>query len=194
MLGLAHATDPAWVEAAAADLPGLLADHAHAELKAAQSALSLLARFAGEHPHLVTPLIELAKEEAEHFHQVEQQLEARGIVLGMPEVDGYVGALTAAARKTRQGEPSLLDRLLISALIEARSAERFHLLAEHLPQPELREFYAGLLASEARHYRLFRDLAETSFGQQAARARFEVLSRCEAGVASALPLAATVHG
>jgi len=194
MLGLSHDTDPAWVDAAAADLPGLLADHAHCELKAAQSALSLLARFSGEHPHLVDPLVALAKEEAEHFHQAEQHLDERGGVLGAPAVDGYVNALTAAARKTRGNGPSLLDRLLVSALIEARSAERFHLLAEHLPEPALRAFYADLLASEARHYRLFRDLAEQSFGQDAARARFDVLSQCEAEVAAALPLSPTVHG
>ena len=194
MLGLAHDTGPDWMKAASTNLPGLLADHAHAELKAAQSALSLLARFAGEHPHLVEPLVAMAKEEAEHFQLVEEHMLARGYELGAPEVDDYVNQLTTAARRTRKGEPSLLDRLLISALIEARSAERFHLLAAHLPEAELREFYASLLKSEARHYRLFRDLAETSFGKDAARARFETLSRCEAEIASALPLAGTVHG
>jgi tRNA-(ms[2]io[6]A)-hydroxylase len=194
MLGLEHDTDPAWVDTAARDLPGLLADHAHCELKAAQSALSLLARFAGEHPHLVDPLVALAKEETEHFHQVEKHLEAHEGVLGVPEVDAYVNALTTASRKSRQGEPVLLDRLLISALIEARSAERFHLLAEHLPEPELRSFYAELLASEARHYRLFRDLAEQSFGIDEACARFAALSQQEAEVAAALPLGPTVHG
>jgi len=194
MLGLAHDTDPAWVGIAAGDLPGLLADHAHCELKAAQSALSLLARFSGEHPHLVEPLVALAQEETEHFQRVEQQLESHGGVLGMPEGDGYVRDLTATARRDHKNFPMLLDRLLISALIEARSAERFHLLAEHLPEAELRAFYADLLASEARHYRLFRDLAEQSFGEDAARARFTTLSQREAEVAAALPLAPTVHG
>lgn len=194
MLGLRHDTDPRWVQHAAEDLPALLADHAQCELKAAQSALSLLARFAGEHPNLVEPLVALAQEETEHFHRVEQELGQRGTALGAPDVDAYVNALTAAARRSRKKEPVLLDRLLISALIEARSAERFHLLAEHLEEDALRNLYAELMASEAKHYRLFRDLAAQCFGRDAAQARFDVLSTAEAEIAAALPLSATVHG
>lgn len=225
MLGLQHDTDLCWVEAAERDLDRLLIDHAHCELKAAQSALSLLGRVGfmesesadqasigmrsfGRHENepaspkeaslrqigAIDALTALAKEELEHFEAVQIRLANRGVELGAPSVDQYVRELQAAARRDHRDHPALLDRMLVCALIEARSCERFHRLAEGLGSTDLREFYRELMASEARHYRLFRDLAEAFFGRAAARSRLEELCRREAEVARGLPLGPTVHG
>lgn len=195
MLGLLERTDPAWVSAAQADLPGLLSDHAHCELKAAQSALSMVARHGGEVPALVEPLTSLAREETQHFRQVEKRLRARGSSLGLPRSDTYVLELQAAAKRDRSnGIPLLLDRLLVGALIEGRSCERFRLLSELLSDASLRRFYRALMAAEAKHFALFFGLAADNFGEHEARARFTALAAREAKVASKLPLGPTVHG
>ncbi len=194
MLGLLAKTDPSWVEAATADLDKLLKDHAHCELKAAQMALSLVARYGGEQPSIVDPLVTLAKEETEHFHQVHERLTQRGAPLSLPDSDTYVRSLQKSARPDHPGVPILLDKLLICALVEARSCERFKLLSEHLPSIDDRAFYHELLVSEARHYRLFVKLAEDIFGEQTARDRLHVLAEREAKIVRGLPREATVHG
>jgi len=194
MLGLLTPTDPSWIEAAAADLPGLLSDHAHCELKAAVSALSLVSRFGVLYPPLVEPLGGLAQEETAHFRAVERELRARGATLGRADADGYVNALWGLTKAERAHVPVLLDRLLVNALIEARSCERFKLLSEGLSDADLREFYRGLMESEARHYRLFCALSEELFGVRLARERAAELARREAQVARELPLGPKVHG
>jgi tRNA-(ms[2]io[6]A)-hydroxylase len=194
MLGLLVPTDPAWVAVIEQDLPGLLSDHAHCELKAAQSALSLVGKYGGPHPELVAPLVALAHEETEHFAEVEKRLAATGRRLGEPRTDDYVGALRKVARRDGDAVPALLDRLLVASLVEARSCERFKLLATRLEDAELRAFYGELMASEARHYRLFAGLAETLFGVNDARARLGELAAREAQIAGRLPLGPTVHG
>jgi tRNA-(ms[2]io[6]A)-hydroxylase len=195
MLGLMTPTDPAWVEAAEAQLDALLQDHAQCELKAAHTALSLLGRFAAEQPALVEPLVALAQEEADHYRQVTRRLQARGTSLGMPDTDSYVSGLMEAARGNRHdGVPVLLDRLLVAALIEGRSCERFRLLSEGLSDVGLRAFYRELMASEARHFTLFSGLAGECFGAEAARARFETLAEREARLVRATAPSARVHG
>lgn len=195
MLGLLHPTDPTWVQAVEGDLDGLLSDHAHCELKAALSALSLIGRYGGEAPELVEPLTALAREESAHFGEVHAQIDLRGGRLGLPSSDEYVAELRAASKIDRHGGlPPLLDKLLVCALIEGRSCERFKLLSEGLRSAELRAFYRGLMAAEARHFRLFCGLAENRFGEEDARSRFAVLSSREASVAGRLPLGPRVHG
>jgi tRNA 2-(methylsulfanyl)-N6-isopentenyladenosine37 hydroxylase len=195
VLGLLQPTDPAWVQAAEADLPGLLSDHAHCELKAAQNALSLLARFGGEAAILRDPLTALAREETEHFAEVDRELRALGGTLGAPRPDDYVVQLRAAARRDRPPyAPPLLDRLLIAALIEGRSCERFRLLSEALGRADLRAFYRDLMVSEARHFTLFCTLAAECFGADDSRRRFGTLAMLEAEIAARLPLGPTVHG
>lgn len=195
MLALLCPTDPRWTECVERDLDGLLRDHAHCEIKAAQSALSLVARFGAEDPDLVAPLVALAHEETEHFEAVHARIRARGGVMSHPGSDEYVAALRRAAGADRDdGQDPLLDRLLISALVEARSCERFKLLSERLGDASLRAFYRELMGSEAKHFRLFAGLAEGRFGADAARARLEVLAGREAVVAGKLPLGPTVHG
>lgn len=194
MLGLLAPTDPSWIDAVEGDLDRLLRDHAHCELKAAQSALSLVARFGGEAPELVAPLVALAHEETDHFDQVHERIRARGGVMTLPDSDAYVAALRKAAGRDHGDRPPLLDRLLVSALVEARSCERFRLLAEGLKDASLRAFYKDLMASEARHFRLFARLAEERFGEDEGRARLATLAEREADLARSLPLGPTVHG
>ena len=195
MLGLLTPTDPCWVDAAQDDLGGLLSDHAHCELKAAQSALSLIGRYGGEMPALVGPLSALAHEETEHFNEVESQLRERGARLGLPRPDDYVVQLRAAARQDHDPRtPVLLDRLLVAALIEGRSCERFRLLSQRLSDPSLRELYRGLMAAEAQHFTLFTALAGQCFGNDASKQRFVALAAREAAVADRMPLGPTVHG
>ena len=194
MLGLLTPTDPRWVSEAERDLPGLLSDHAHCELKAAVSALSLVSRFGPSHPPLVEPLAALAHEETAHFRAVQTRLVAHAAPLGRQDADAYVNALWNATKPERASVPVLLDRLLVSALIEARSCERFKLLSEHLTDPDLAGFYRGLMEAEARHYRLFCGLCEELFGVKLARHRLAELARRETKVAGELPLGPKVHG
>lgn len=194
MLGLLTPTDPSWVDAAEGDLAGLLSDHAHCELKAASNALGLIGRFGATHPALIAPLSALAQEETAHFRAVHERLEKRAAPFERPCPDDYVNALWNATKPERQTFHVLMDRLLVGALIEARSCERFKLLSERLKDAELRAFYRGLMESEARHYRLFCGLCEDLFGVKEARARLEELARRESQVASMLPLGPKVHG
>ncbi len=195
MLGLLTPTDPSWVQAAGRDLDGLLSDHAHCELKAAQSALSMLGRFSGEAPELIAPLTALGREETAHFDLVASRIRQRGGAIGLPSNDDYVRALRAAAsRDHHDGYPVLLDRLLVSALIEGRSCERFRLLSDGLDIADLRSFYRDLMASEAKHFTLFTELAKGRFGVDDVRSRFTTLATREAEVASRLPLGPQVHG
>jgi tRNA-(ms[2]io[6]A)-hydroxylase len=194
MLGLLTPTCPSWAARAQEDLAGLLSDHAHCELKAATSALALVARFGEEYPVLVAPFSALAAEETAHFRAVHGQIVERGIRFTRPAADEYVNALWAQTKPERARTPVLLDRLLVGALIEARSCERFKLLAAQLEDQELAAFYRGLMESEARHYRLFCELAEELFGVSSARLRLRVLADREANVASELPLGPKVHG
>lgn len=194
MLGLLTPTDPRWVDEAQRDLPGLLSDHAHCELKAAVSALSLVSRFGPHYPVLVTPLSALAHEETQHFREVHARLGVYSAPLGKQDADEYVNALWNATKPERNAIPLLLDRLLVSALIEARSCERFKLLSTGLTDANLAAFYRDLMESEARHYRLFCGLSEELFGVKMARDRLAELARREAHVAGKLPLGPKVHG
>ena len=141
-------TPDAWIEAACARLPELLHDHANCELKAASTALGLIYRYPYR-AKLVHRMSRLAREELRHFEQVRKILTERNIPFEQVTASRYAGKLRDAMR-AREPE-RLLDLLLTGALIEARSCERFAALAPHLP-PDLRKFYSGLLASEARHF------------------------------------------
>jgi tRNA-(ms[2]io[6]A)-hydroxylase len=190
VLSLASTTSPAWAERALADLDLVLLDHAHCERKAAGNAVTLMFRYP-QHAFLAAPLSRLAREELVHFEQVLERLGARGLVLRPLKASPYAGRLRAAARAEEPGR--LLDSLLCSALIEARSCERFRLLAEHAPGDSLREFYTGLIASEARHHGIFVALAGELAGTEVVRARLDELARHEAEVLAALPPMPRLH-
>src|SRR5438309_6705831 len=135
---LLRATDPAWVRLAVERFDEVLVDHAHCEKKAAAHALSMLAAFP-DVPGIARAMARLAREEAGHLGQVLALLEKRGLVLGRDPGDPYAQGLQACVRQPARER--LLDRLLISALIEKRSEERLRLLSENLHDPELRAFY-----------------------------------------------------
>ncbi|MDC0748755.1 tRNA isopentenyl-2-thiomethyl-A-37 hydroxylase MiaE [Polyangium mundeleinium] len=200
MLCLTRPTDPAWATLALADLATLLRDHAHCEMKAASNALSLAARWP-ERTEVARALVELAEEELRHFRGVLDELTRRGLTLGKPEVDVYAAELRKAIGVGRKGAPEdpLVDRLLVGAVIEARSCERFRLLCEALrsrgDEPELLAFYEELFACEARHYRTFVDLATSVKADPAAvRARLEEIARAEGRLVEVLGKEPTVHG
>jgi tRNA-(ms[2]io[6]A)-hydroxylase len=190
---LAWETPPRWVERAAEHPLELLADHAHCELKAASTSQSLIARHP-EEDFLMQPLAEVAAEEMEHFALVHAELARRGGKLGPPQPSPYAAGLAQAARATRRGDaPPLLDRLLVAALIEARSLERFRLLGEHLPDAELAALYRSLAGSEARHRALFLRLARSRFAGEAVQERHARLQELEGRLIAGLPFTPRMH-
>jgi tRNA 2-(methylsulfanyl)-N6-isopentenyladenosine37 hydroxylase len=191
MLGLKAATHPGWAAAAAADPDRVLIDHAHCEKKAASSALALISRYPSQRA-LVSRLLALAHEELDHFGRVVEALHARGRELGPDRPDPYVRGLKDLVRA---GEPEhLLDLLLVNALIEARSCERFSILADTSPDPALRTLYRELMASEATHFAIFTELARDAVGKDAAKRRLDELYDREAEVVKSLRNETSMHG
>lgn len=148
-------TPPAWIEEACRRLPELLHDHANCELKAASTALGFIYRYPGK-AALAHRMSRLAREELRHFEQVRKILGEMNLPFEHLSASRYAGTLRKAVRRDEPGR--LLDMLIVGALIEARSCERFAALVPHLPA-ELARFYAGLLASEARHFEHYLDFA-----------------------------------
>ncbi len=159
VLGLRLPTDPRWVDLATISLEDILTDHAYCEQKAATSCITIIQRYP-QHTELVEKLAPLVTEEWGHFRIVLAEIKKRGLSLGMQRKDLYVNGLIAHQIKDGHPDDRLLDKLLIFALIEARSCERFRLLSEKLEEAELRKFYYKFMVSEAGHYRLFIDLAK----------------------------------
>lgn len=153
-------TSSGWVEEARSRLPELLNDHANCELKAASTALGFIYRYPNR-PQLVQQMSRLAREELRHFEQVRSIMQDMSIPFERMSASRYAGSMRDLVRTT---EPQrLLDMLLVGALIEARSCERFAALVPHLPRP-LAQFYAGLLASEARHFDHYLSFAKHQCG------------------------------
>ena len=170
---LKQPTSWAWVEQAITHLNIILLDHSHCECKAAGVALNLMFRYPS-YTQLVRQLTAIAREELEHFEQVNQWLERLGIPLAPLSSPPYGAGLKA---QIRRHEPErLLDSLLVSGLIEARSHERLGLLATHCPDRELAKFYGGLMASEARHFGVYWVLADTYFERDVVTGRLEELA------------------
>ncbi len=154
MLGLKLSTDPRWVNIVESNIEEILTDHAWCEQKAATNALSMVVNNPN-YTELVTALIALAKEELDHFEQVHNLIKARGKKLGLERKDHYVNELYKFMNKGGSRIQSLVDRLLFSAMIEARSCERFRVLSENIKDEELAKFYRELMISEAGHYTTF---------------------------------------
>jgi tRNA-(ms[2]io[6]A)-hydroxylase len=154
MLGLKLDTDPRWVNIVESNIEEILTDHAWCEQKAATNALSMVVNNPN-YTELVTALISIAKEELEHFEMVHNLIKARGKVLGLERKDHYVNELYKFMSKGGSRLQSLVDRLLFSAMIEARSCERFRVLSENIKDAELAKFYRELMISEAGHYTTF---------------------------------------
>ena len=207
MLCLTRPTSPRWVEVALANLDAVLVDHAHCEMKAASNALSLAVR-ASQTPGVVEALVSLAEEELSHFRRVFAELESRGVPLGPPPQDGYAVELRKTVRahrdvslagRTSQEVHALVDRLLVAALIEARSCERFRLLTDAMKErgpSDLCAFYEELFAAEARHFRTFVDLARKVGHPHDdwIDARLQEVALLEGELASRLEGAPAIHG
>ena len=190
MLSLVEPTAPDWTGRVLADLPELLVDHAHCEKKAAGMAVNLVFRYP-QHGFLLAPLSRLAREELLHFEQLLALLAERGESFRMLRPSPYAGRLRKA---TRTFEPArLLDTLLCGALIEARSCERFGLLAKAVPDDRLRVFYEGLLASEARHHGVYLELATALAPRAEVTSRLAELAELEARVLAEAPPMPRMH-
>jgi tRNA-(ms[2]io[6]A)-hydroxylase len=187
---LKQPTTQAWIEQAIAHLDTVLLDHSHCERKAAGVALNLMFRYPSN-TELVRMLTAIAREELEHFEQVNQWLERRSIPLGPLSSPPYGAGLKA---EIRPKEPErLLDSLLVCGLIEARSHERLGLLATHCPDLDLAKFYRGLMASEARHYGIYWTLADTYFDRELVTQRLEELAIVESNLLTSLHPEPRIH-
>jgi tRNA 2-(methylsulfanyl)-N6-isopentenyladenosine37 hydroxylase len=187
ILGLQLPTDPRWVDLAAISLEEILTDHAWCEQKAASSCISLIQRYPAKE-RLVEDLSPIVTEEWGHFRLVLAELQKRGLTLGKQRKDEYVNRLMEFQQKGGNEEDRFLDKLLIFALIEARSCERFKRLSEGLRDEYLRQFYRRFMESEAGHYHLFISLAETYVDKDRVRKRWKEWLDFEAGVMPTLAL------
>jgi len=181
ILGLQLPTDPRWVNLAEKSLEEILTDHAYCEQKAATSCISLIQRYSDKEK-LVTELSPIVTEEWGHFRQVLAELQKRNLKLGRQRKDTYVNALLDFQVKGGSEEDNLLDRLLTMAMIEARSCERFKRLSEGLDDEYLRNFYRRFMESEAGHYTLFIELAETYINKEKVRRRWKQWLEYEAEI------------
>lgn len=183
-------SSPAWAPFAVQHLEEFLVDHASCERKAQSAALMLLNRFA-DCPAIQDRLIQLSREELDHFQQVVGLLRERGLALGIDRVDPYVKSLLT---KVRNSHPEhLLDRLVVVAIIEARSCERFCLFAEALPPGELKNFYTKFAFEESAHFPLILNVMKLYFSEQEIYKRLDELFEFEAVILPTMELRAAVH-
>ena len=156
VLRLKLPTDPRWVNIVDKNIEEILTDHAWCEQKAASNAITIIT-INSEYPDLVSDMLALAKEEIEHFQMVHDIIKKRGLTLGRERKDEYVGELAHYMKKSNTGSrvSGFVERLLFSAMIEARSCERFKVLSENMEDTELANFYRDLMESEAAHYTTF---------------------------------------
>jgi len=193
MLGLKLATDPRWVNIVESNIEEILTDHAWCEQKAATNAITIITHNS-EHEALVTDLLELAKEELEHFQMVHDIIKKRGYTLGRERKDSYVNELYKFMNKGGSRQQSMVDRLLFSAMIEARSCERFKLLSKEIKDPELSKFYHELMISEAGHYTTFIGFARQYGKGIDVDKRWQELIDFEAVVIQNYGKSETIHG
>lgn len=187
MLGLKLPTDPRWVDLASMSIEDILSDHAYCEQKAASTCISIIQLFP-EHERLVEELSPIVTEEWGRFRMVLKELKRRELKLGRQRSDKYVSALIKYQKKGGSRESLLLEKLLMSALIEARSCERFRLLSEGLEDVHLQKFYREFMISEAGHYRMFIDLANAYLGKDVVKKRWQEWLEFEAELIHQLEL------
>lgn len=193
MLGLKLPTDPRWVNIAEKNIQEILTDHAYCEQKAASTAISLIITYP-EHTGLVKKMTELAMEEMSHFKMVHEKLIERGMKLGRERKDEYVNKIMNFFAKTSDRNQRLINRLLVAALIEARSCERFKLLSENIKDNDLAKFYNKLMVSEASHYIMFLQLARRFGEKKEVNKLWSSLLNFEAIVISNLGIKERIHG
>jgi tRNA-(ms[2]io[6]A)-hydroxylase len=180
-LGLELPTDPRWVNIVEMDIREILIDHAYCEQKAASACISLIILYP-EKKEMVDALTPVVAEEWSHFERVMEHLQKRGYAFGPQRKDEYVNELQKLVKKGGNRDQQLCERLLINALIEARSCERFKLLSKQLQDDELKKFYYELMISEAGHYRNFLDLAMTYQAEEKVWNRWKEILKAEAEI------------
>lgn len=181
MLGLKLPTDPRWVNLAEMSIGEILTDHAYCEQKAASTCISLIQLYPDKE-FLVDKLSPIVSEEWSHFRMVLSELKKRKLSLGFQRRDDYVKALKDFAVKGGSAEDRLLDKLLMAALIEARSCERFRLLSLNISEEALKQFYHQLMVAEANHYTLFINIAKYYLGEESVKNRWDQWLEYEANV------------
>ena len=195
ILRLQLPTDPRWVNIVEKNIEDILTDHAWCEQKAATNAITIIT-INSEFPDLVTDMLALAKEEIEHFQMVHEIILKRGLTLGRECKDEYVGELAKYMKQSNTGSrvSGLVERLLFSAMIEARSCERFKVLSENINDPELSVFYRELMESEATHYTTFITYARKYGIGIDVEKRWREWLEFEASIISKYGKSQTVHG
>jgi len=190
MLALRYQTPPDWAKTALADFDAFLIDHASCERKASAVGLSFVVRYP-DRTALIEPMIQFAREELEHFHQVCKLILERGLEFRRDEEDAYVNILIPLARFGR--EERFLDRLIISSLIEARGAERLQLVTDELTDPKLQQFYARLSRAEEHHHEFFLEMARLYFSEGQIQERLGELLDAEAKAIQSVPYRSALH-
>ncbi len=185
VLGLALPTDPRWVNIAEKSIEDILVDHAYCEQKAASSCISLIIMYP-EREELVKMLTPVVAEEWGHFERVLEELNKRGFKLGPARKDEYVARLAKVERKGGSRDQQIVEKLLINALIEARSCERFRLLWKNLTDTSLQKFYYELMVSEALHYKNFIHLAKLYLPEKYVLKRWKEILKEEAEIIKTL--------
>ena len=193
MLGLKLATDPRWVNLAEMAIEDILSDHAYCEQKATSTNITLIQLYP-EKEYLVEKLIPVVHEEWTHFKMVLDELKKRNLKLGIQRKDYYVIALQDFTQKGGSREDRFLDKILMSALIEARSCERFRLLSLYISDENLRHFYHKLMIAEAAHYRLFLDIAEQYVAKDIVLKRWNEWLEYEEEIIKQFGVRDTMHG
>ena len=181
MLGLKLATDPLWVNIAEKSIEEILTDHAYCEQKATSTCISLIIQFP-DREDLVNEITPIVAEEWGHFRKVLKELKSRGYTFGKNRIDNYVTELMKFQRQGGNEQDRLTDKLLISAMIEARSCERFRLLSLHISDEKLKQFYHEFMVSEAGHYRTFIDLAKQYAPEEDVKKRWQDMVDFEAAI------------
>ena len=197
MFKLQLPTDPTWVKnVVESNIEEILTDHAYCEQKAATNAITLII----QNPNiseLVQEMAELAKEEMDHFKRVHDLILKRGFTLGLERKDNYVNELIKFLKRgggEAKRTESMVDRLLLAAMIEARSCERFKVLSEYVQDQELSEFYHELMISEATHYTMFIGLARKYGIGIDVEKRWQEWLDYEGNVIKSYGKAETIHG
>jgi len=193
MLGLQFETETSWVEIAKDNLQQILTDHAFLEQKAASNAVSIIINYS-EETKLVQAMSEIAIEEMEHFKMVHDFMVQRGMVLGREQKNDYAIQLMKFFKKTGDRKEALIQRLLIAALIEARSCERFKVFSENMEDTELSTFYKDLMISEANHYTVFLGFARAYEDREIVDQMWNSLLEFEADMMRNRGTEAKVHG
>jgi len=187
MLGLVLPTDEKWAVLANESLAHILVDHAYCEQKAASNGISLIIRYP-DRAKLVEVISEVVEEEWSHFMMVMAEMRKRNIPLGPQRVDEYAVRLKKMERKNLDPDTKLLDKLLVCAIIEARSCERFKILSETVEDESLIKFYKELMISEAGHYATFTNLAREYFPKEVVAERLAEMLIIEGEVISEIAL------